>query len=931
MVRIKEIKSLLQTKPKRLLSVAIFFIFSVKVSGQDSTITHNFSQQPFPQFVEYIESVTPYHFFYHASDLDSFHITATVNRVGVANLLEQVFQNTPFHFLIDPSKNIYISRQRLISSTLPADFFDRSNSTVPNNYSVTQTDTLQVSHKLKTSIENRLFEIGKPGTSAKSKVTLVGYVRDARSGEPIAGASIEVDSSSAGVLTDQFGHYSVTLPQGRHLLHINSFGMKATSRQILLYTDGNLNIDMTEYVASLKEVVVTATRLSNVLSLNMGRDRLAIQTIKQIPVVFGEADVLRATLTLPGVTSVGEANTGLNVRGGAADQNLILLNDATIYNPSHLFGFFSAFNPDIVKSVELYKSAIPEKYGGRLSSVLDVTTKQGNTKKITGSAGIGPLTSKVSLEGPIGSEKTTFIASARSSYSDWLLHQIPNSAYRNSQASFYDANLHLSHVLNGKNSLFLNAYLSHDGFRLNGDTTYRYGNKNANLKWKHNFNNQLYGIATVGVDRYDYSISSISNPVNAYQLLFNIQQNYLRTDFNFAPNLKHLFTFGLSSIYYQVHPGSLQAVGQNSLVHTDQLSSEQGLETALYAGDEYTISPKLSLHAGLRYSIFNYLGPHDVYGYVSGVPKTTNSLTDTISYPSGKIIKTYGNPEVRLSLRYSLSDKASVKFSFNTMTQYIHTLSNTNAISPVDVLKLSDSYIPPQQGSQISAGLYRNFKSNTIETSIEIYYKQMKNYLDYKSGASLLLNHHIETDVINTRGKAYGAELLVKKTSGKLTGWISYTYSRTLLQSDDPTAGEQINGGKYYPANYDKPHNANIIGNYKFSHRFSLSLSATYSTGRPITLPLAVFNYAGAQRVYYSERNQFRTPDYFRTDFSFIMEGNHKLTKLTHNDWTFGVYNLTGRKNVYSIYFVEENGYIRGYKLSIFGAPIPFVTYTIRF
>ena len=911
----------------------VLVIFWAKAKGQDSTIiTQRFDQVPFPAFVQYMEASTRYRFYYHTADLDSFRVTLLPQKQAVNRLLDQVFQNTAFNFVLDSSANIYVVKQPVMIAAMPAEFFDRAKTTVAVNLpEASLAEQKPSARKLKISPENRLFEIGAPGTMPRGKVTLVGYVRDERNGEPIAGVSIAIDSLSASVLTDQLGYYAITLPAGRHRLQVNSYGMKATSRQVLLHADGKLDIDLGVYVASLKEVVVKATRLSNVLSLSMGKDRMSIQTIKQIPVIFGEADVLRATLTLPGVTSVGEANTGFNVRGGAADQNLILLNDATIFNPSHLFGFFSAFNPDVVRGVELYKSAIPEKYGGRLSSVLDVTTKQGNAKKIGGSAGIGPLTSKFTIEGPLAKEKTTFVAGVRSSYSNWLLRQVPNSAYQNSKASFYDASLHVSHTLNAKNSLFVNGYFSHDGFVLNGDTTYRYGNRNLNVKWKHNFNNQLHGTATVGIDRYQYAISSASNVVNAYRLSSGIQQNYFRADFSYTPSLKHQVSFGLSSIFYKIQPGSLAPLGKGSLVTPEKVNDEQGLETALYLGDEYNLSDRLSLHAGLRYSLFQYLGPRDVYRYKEGLPKDLNTLLDTVSYQGGDVIKTHSRPEVRLSLRYALAEHSSVKFSFNTMTQYVHTLSNTNSISPTDVLKLSDRYLQPQRGEQLSLGFYRNFRANTIETSLEVYYKRLKHYLDYKSGASLLLNHHIETDVIDSRGKAYGAELLVRKNSGRLTGWLSYTFSRIQLQSNDSLAGEQINGGAYYPANFDKPHNANLIGTYKFSHRYALSLSVAYSTGRPITLPLAVFNFGGAQRVYYSQRNQFRTPDYFRADVSFTLAGNHKLTKATHNDWTFGIYNITARKNVYSIFFIQESGYVKGYKLSIFGTLIPFVTYTIRF
>jgi hypothetical protein len=765
----------------------------------------------------------------------------------------------------------------------------------------------------------------------REKATLVGYLRDIRNGEPISGASIYIDSLGATILSDQFGYYSVTLPLGPHVMQVSSAGMKTTKRHIILNADGQLNIELAEHIPSLKEVVIISSRSSNTRSVQMGTSKLTIKNIQQVPVVFGEADILKVVLTLPGVTTVGEASTGFNVRGGSTDQNLILLNDATIYNPSHLFGFFSAFNPDVIKSVELYKSAIPEKYGGRLSSVLNVVAKEGNNKKLSGSAGIGLLTSKLEVEGPLSKDKSSFVASGRTSYSNWLLEKIPNSAYKNSRASFYDVNLHINHAFDAKNTIYFNGYLSNDKFRLNNDTSYQYGNKNFNVKWKHIFSNKFNGVLTTGVDKYHYEVSSENNSTNAYKLRFNISQYYLRTDFTYALSLKYLLKFGLASIYYKLHPGSFEPVGTASLVVPDILPAEQALESSVYFGDEYTITPDLSLNAGIRFSVFNSLGPQQQYRYVEGQPRSKNTLLDTLYFSNAKVISTHSNPEFRLSVRYSLSENSSVKFGFNTTQQYIHMLSNTNAISPTDVWKLSNRYIKPQSGVQVSAGFYQNLKGNALETSIELYYKQIKNYLDYKSGASLILNHHIETDIVNSKGKAYGAEFSVKKNSGKLTGWMNYTWSKILLRTDDPLAGENVNNGNYYPANYDKPNTLNFNGNYKFSHRYSVSLALAYSTGRPVTLPLALFNLGGAQRVYYSERNSFRIPSYFRTDLSFMIEGNHKVKQRTHNSWSFGVYNLTGRKNPYSIYFIEENGFIKGYQLSIFGTMIPFISYHIRF
>ncbi len=916
------------------LFILAFLFCSLATSAQDNrTIDGDFNDLPFTKFAERIESITHYHFFFDPSEVDSIVVNLRARNAHLSELLDLAFKNTVFHYAIDPQNNVYITRLNAIQTTLPSALTGKgAPATTSDTVAGWNAAGNPVATKaLRSSLESKLFEIGSPGGRQQGNATIAGYIRDFRNGEALVGAAVYVESPSIGVITDQFGYYSLQLPRGRYTLRISGAGMKETRRQIMLHSDGKLNIEMEEFIPSLIAATVVAEKRSNIKALQMGVERITIKTIKSIPAVLGEADVLRAVLTLPGVTSVGEASTGFNVRGGSADQNLILFNDATIYNPSHLFGFFSAFNPDIIKGVELYKSSIPEKYGGRLSSVLDVTTRDGNSKQLSGNAGIGPLTSKITIEGPLVKDKTTFILSGRTTYSDWILKALPDDEYKNSTASFYDLSLHIAHTINAKNSLYLTGYLSNDQFRLNSDTLYKYGNRNINLKWKHNFNNKFYNVTTAGFDHYQYSQSSSKNTVNAYDFSYQLNQSSFHTDFNYNPGSKHAMDFGLSSIYYQFQPGSMLPLGSGSLVAPNIVPNEQALESALYAGDQYSITPTLALNVGLRYSFYNYLGPHDVYTYEQGQPRETTTILDTLHYAAGKNIKTYQGPEYRLSLRYAITDETSIKLSFNTLRQYIHLLSNTTAISPADTWKLSDPNILPQTGEQVSLGFYRNFRSNTIETSIEVYYKTIHNYLDYKSGANLLLNSHIETDVINTRGKAYGAELLIKKPTGKLNGWLSYTWSRTFLQQDDPLAGESINSGKYYPASFDRPHNVNFIGNYRFSHRYSLSVNTVYSTGRPITLPIATFVLGGGQRVYYSDRNQYRIPDYFRADLSFTMEGNHKVHQFFHNSWSFGVYNLTARKNPYSVYFTEQNGTIKGYQLSIFGTAIPFVSYNIRF
>lgn len=731
--------------------------------------------------------------------------------------------------------------------------------------------------------------------------------------------------------TDGFGYYSIQLPTGRHELQIKGMGMKDTKRQILLHSGGKLDIELEEQVYTLKEVTVSSERIENVRSTNMGVERLKMREIKNIPTAFGEADIIRVVMSLPGVKSVGEASSGFNVRGGATDQNLILFNDGVIYNPTHLFGFFSAFNPDVVKDMELYKSSIPSKYGGRISSVLDITTREGNKKEFQGSASIGLLTSRLTLEGPVFSEKTSFIVGGRTTYSDWILKKLPEkSGYKDGNAGFYDMNAMLSHKFNEYNNLYVNGYYSRDRFNFNAEEKYAYQNANASVKWRHIFSPRLTSVYTAGYDHYDYNTIYTENTASAYNLSFGIDQFYAKADFVWYANDKHTIDFGINTLYYDLNPGTYLPEGEESIVMPDYMQKEKAAESAIYIGDRWDITPQFSINAGIRYSMFNVLGPRTFNAYAEGSLPSLTTITDTIQATSGSF-KTYHGPEFRLSARYEFADGFSIKAGYNTMRQNIHKLSNTTIMSPTDTWKLSDANIKPQTGSQVAVGLYKNLLGNTMEASIEGYYKNMKNYLDYRSNAELIMNHHIETDVISTEGRAYGVEFMLKKALGKLNGWVSYTYSRTELRQNDPGLYDPVNGGDWYPSDYDKPHEVKLVGNYKFTHRFSFSLNCDYSTGRLITLPVSKYHYAGGEFVYYSDRNQYRIPDFFRMDASFNIEPSHHLTLLTHSSISIGVYNLTGRKNAYSVYYTSEDGRLKDYKLAIFGMPIPYISYNIKF
>lgn len=895
---------------------------------QEQLFRVEFSNQPFLKLVEDLEQKSNYRFFFNPTVVDSLTVTVSASNKTISEILDEVFRSSNFRYAIDQNQYIYITLQEPILTDLPSDFFTGVGSSSDSLKRRINNSRFEEAEKVKVE---KLTTIGVRGATNKSTASIAGYVRNSKSGEPVIGASVLIETPLIGVATDPNGYYSITLPKGTHQLKIRSIGMKSLQRSVLLHSDGKLNIEMEEDVLPLKEVVIESERDELVLGMQMGLEKIDMKTLKQIPLALGEADVLKAILTLPGVQSVGEGTVGFNVRGGATDQNLILFNDAAIYNPSHLFGFFSAFNPDLLKNVELYKSGIPAEYGGRISSVLDVTTREGNKKQWAGSGGISPITGRFALEGPIIKDKCSFLLGGRSTYSDWLLRQIPSNALKNSEASFYDLNLNISHEINNKNSIYLSGYLSRDRFKLQSDTAYSYSNQALSAKWRHIFSNRLFAVFSGNFSGYNYTISSANNPVNAFDLSYSIKQVQGKVDFNYFMNAKHTINFGASIIRYQLAPGTLTPGRDESLIIPDALQEEQAIESAVYIGDNFEINPNLSLYAGLRYSFFQNNGPHDLFIYQPGSPKDVTSIVDTVSYTSGQNLSRAGGPEVRVSVRYRLATNTSIKVSYNRTRQYIQMLSNTTAIAPTDIWKLSDPYIKPLIGDQISAGFYHNSKRTSFETSVEAYYKVMKNFLDYKGGAELILNHHIETDVLNAEGRAYGAEFMIRKSSGKLTGWLSYTYSRSLLKTEGDFDSETINRGEYYPSNYDKPHAVNFIGNYKFNRRFSFSLNVVYSTGRPITFPISKYTIDGAERLLYSDRNQFRIPDYFRTDFSFNLEGSHKMKKLAHSSWNFSVYNLTGRRNAYSIYFTTENGVVKGYKLSIFGSPIPTITYNFKF
>ena len=794
----------------------------------------------------------------------------------------------------------FILHSKSVFTSLPSGYFD------DGRFQLTDDSGLQqylAEQSAVVTFQNKVYEIGESNAGRRGKVYVSGHVRDIASGEPLVGVSVYDDKTGAYTVTDAAGFYRVALPVGDNILNLSGYSLDDMHLTLKVYDDGVLDVVMKEKVLALTGAVVSADAVSHHRDAKMGIERVRMEVINKIPSAFGEGDIIKAVLTLPGVKSVGEASSGFNVRGGSTDQNLILFNDGTIYNPTHLFGIFSAFNPDIVSEVELYKSSIPAEFGGRISSVLDVRSREGNANKIAGSLGIGLLTSRFHLEGPLAKGKTTFILGGRTTYSNWLLKLLPaNSDYAGGTASFSDVNASLTHKVNDANTLQAFFYWSRDGFEFSRDPAFRYANLNGSLKWRSRLSSRLNFTAVAGYDRYGARLENSlgKNQMSGYKVDTQINQGFAKATFRYAATDAHDLSFGLHATYYNLQPGLMSPLYEGeTLVKTWSLDRQEALEPALFVSDSWNVTPDLTLEGGVRMSGLLALNP----------------------------AKFYLTPEFRLSGKYSFRDNLSVKAGFNTMSQHIHLISNTSSVSPIDTWQLSTDRIRPQTGWQAAAGLYWTVADGSIDLTLEAYYKRTAHQLDYKSGATTLMNPHLADDLVETYGKAYGIEFMAKKTSGKLTGWLSYTYSRSLLREMEDRGVETINGGAWYNAPHDKPHEVKLVGNYKFTHRYSLSVNVDYATGRPVTLPIGTYWYGGGYRLAYSQRNTYRIPDYFRLDLAINIDPGHYLRQFSHMSWTIGVYNVTARKNAYSVFFEGTNSYL----LSVFAYPIPYINLNLKF
>jgi hypothetical protein len=903
-----------------LLLVLILFLSDNLIAQDTLKITWDYQNLSFKEFVKKAEDVYKIRIFYKEEWVNELKPSDIKDVKSVPEFFDNLFKDVSLYYFIDDAGNIIITKDFSVkASDKPSNEGDKY---------IPQTDYYETRDKQEVT-GNVFIDIGNPADKNKSgTVTISGYVTNRDTKEPVAGVTVFNQRLSAGTITNEFGHYSLIMPRGAWLLQFSFIGMKEKQININLYGNGEMNIEMNNMLIPLKETVISAQKNIVLQRFETGVERINITSFKLLPTSMGESDVIKSFLLMPGIQSVGEGSAGFNVRGGSSDQNLVLLYGAPVYNSSHFFGFFSAVNSDIIKDVTLYKGGIPVRYGGRISSVLDIGTTEGNRKEFTGNAGISPVTTHLSIEGPIKKDTCTFILAGRTTYSNWVFGLINNPILKESKASFYDVNGKITYDINQKNKIDLSAYLSHDAFRFYSDTVYSYGNTIFSLKWRHFFNSRFFSVFSLNNSNYKYEVSAQGSVNEGFTLSHRINSSGLKADFNWYQGRNEV-NYGFDLTRYAVMPGSYLPNGDSSLVLARTIEKERALEGALYFEDKFILTDYLSVNAGLRFSSFFAIGPNTVLKYDPGSSKRNSTITDTTQYNS--IYKSYAGPEFRISLNLKTTPRSSFKLNYNRTRQYIHLLSNTTSISPTDTWKLCDYYLKPQVGDQYAAGFYQMLYRNSIEASAEIYFKTIKNMVDFKRGTNLIMAENIEQDLVNVRGKAYGIELMLRKTEGRVRWSVGYTYARTFIRSTGKFSDEIINRGEWFPANFDKPHDLAVTFNYLFSRRFSFSANYTYSTGRPITYPIASYHLDNMVLTHYSDRNKYRIPDYMRLDISLKISGNLKSRKIAHPHWIFSVYNLLGRQNVYSVYFRNENNHIQGYKLSVFGKAIPSLSFNFDF
>lgn len=766
----------------------------------------------------------------------------------------------------------------------------------------------------------------------KTQYTLSGYIKDAASAEELLYVNVWVEPLKSGATSNNYGFYSLTLPAGTYQLTYSYLGYQSLTKKVELNRNLELNVELQTDAQTLQEVEITDKKADHaVREVAMSRLEVPIAQVKKLPALLGEPDIIKTIQTLPGVTSAGEGTSSFFVRGGAANQNLILIDEAPVYDVSHLFGIFSVFNADILKSAELYKGGIPAKFGGRLSSLLEVTTKDGNARQLSGAGSVSTLAAKASLEGPIVKDKASFIVAARRSYVDLIMKQIPD--VKDNSVKFYDLNGKVNWKINNNNRFFLAAYAGRDVFKFGDNFQMDWGNKTTTLRWNHLFNERLFSNSTLVYSDFDYALEDKAN-LDGFRWEANQKEYSLKQDFTWFPNPDFTVQFGYQGTYRKFQPGDIRPNSDNTIFKPTVLQPNFALEHGLYLSAEQKISSRLGLQYGLRFSVFQNMGPGTVYEYANATDNVNFVITDSTRYGRGKTIVSFANPEPRFAARYQLNTSSSLKLSYNRMVQYIHLISNSTVPIPFNTWAPSSPYLKPQKADQVAIGYFKNFDQNTWEFSAEAYYKKAQQVTEFADNANIFFNQNIATEYRQGNATSYGLEFFLRRNVGNLRGFMSYTLSKTDITI--PT----VNDNKAFPANYDRRHSFNLSLTYELSPKWTLGGNFTYATGRPITLPTGKYSYGNYQVNLYSERNGYRLPDFHRMDIAATYTPTRKKDRRWENTWVFGVYNAYNRQNPFTIYTrtkQDKDGKIIGdgtekeARLVYLFSVLPYATWSFKF
>jgi hypothetical protein len=885
------------------------------------TINGVYQDEKTGKILKDIESRYALSFFYKDEWLKDKDTTISFNNEPIISALEQLCKPQGLTFLIYNEHIIIIARTEDLEKEFTQNYY--INRRLQEHFLQTQANS---------GSGDIVFLGDSNNTSQASEAFIRGVVIDGRTGDPLSNVNVRIESINKSITTNPQGKFSIQLPTGSHQVSFSYVGFEAKTFSVRLSGDDDWKVEIFPESVQLGEVLINGTTEgSGVQSMVAGITKLTSRDIRDLPVFLGEADVIKTILTMPGVSTTGEGTSGFHVRGGNVDQNLILQDEAVIFNSSHALGFFSVFNPDIVKEVNLYKGHIPAQYGGRIASVLDVKLKDFNNDRLELNGGIGFVTSRASLNAPLFNKKTSILIGGRITYSDWILKQIKVPSVQNSSASFYDYNIKLDQKMGKNGMLTASASQSYDRFQFTDEFGFAWKNKSYSLAWnqvfKQYFSNNLVMIYGEQANEY-YK----PNGIDAYQLSNGLSYIKVKEELFISKFRNHSLITGVEGTKYNMFPDRVDPYNDKSYTKSKTAQRENGLEMAGFINDEYVINHLFSVAAGLRFNAFQSLGPATIYQYAPGQPMTPATITDSTVYGANEKTSSYHNLEPRISFKYAPDPVSAFKISYNRLNQFIHLISNTVAPIPVDMWQVSNSFLKPQGANNFSIGYFRTLRGNMFETSLDVYYRSTSNIPLYKDFADIRLNEHLETEIIAAQGKSYGIEFYLRKFRGKYSGWISYTYSRSMFKTDTKYPETTINRGEWFPTHYDKPHQLNIVLDINFTKASILSFNFTYYSGRPITAPTSNYYYNYFRIPDFAGRNDYTIPDYHRLDISYTLKRNIFRNHRYQDGLTFSVYNLYSRDNAFSVFFRRENGSnANAYKLSVLGNAFPSVTYNFSF